>query len=161
MRSTFGSSSVLSARVGSFWISCSVSSSNSVKITSISTKTSLLEKTLIISSASAVISPLIVGTMISPVSMRVISEIGACGTSEGTSGVQEGDESDAETSDSGCETSEGTSGVQEGDESDAETSDSGCETSEGTSGVQEGAGSGAGASAGAFGTSTEIPPPSS
>jgi hypothetical protein len=96
-----------------------------------------LEKTLIISSASAVISPLIVGTMISPVSMRVISEIGACGTSEGTSGVQEGDESDAETSDSGCETSEGTSGVQEG------------------------AGSGAGASAGAFGTSTEIPPPSS
>ena len=103
-----------------------------------------MEKTLIISSASAVISPSIVGTMISPVSIRVISEVGACGTSESTSGVQE----------------ETGSGAGESEE-DAGVSDSDCGTSEGTSGVQEGAGSGAGASAGALGTSTEILPPSS
>ncbi len=76
MRSTFGSSSVLSARVGSFWISSSVSISRSEKIISISTNTSSLENKVRICSASSVISPSIIEIISSPVSISVTDEVG-------------------------------------------------------------------------------------
>ena len=152
MRSTFGSSSVLSARVGSFCISVSTSVSRSVKITSISIRKSLFEKRVRTSSVSGVSIHSRRGITPSPVSSRVREEDGVSGLSE--KGESDGEESEGELpeeseSDEDQSDSDGASGVDSDEEvSSGAGSEEFSEDSGAGSGTGDGAGSGSGTDSG-------------
>lgn len=101
MRSTFGSSSVLSARVGSFCISVSTSVSRSEKITSISMRKSLFEKSVITSSVSGVRSHSRRGITPSPVSSKVREEDGTSEVFSLDTGEESGEDPPDSDGDSG------------------------------------------------------------